>query len=278
MRYIFTMILICSVLSSCTEKEVHMRVATFNIRMDTPRDSLNAWPHRKDFVNALIQFHGFDIVGTQEGFYHQLQDMARMPGWAYVGVGRDDGENAGEFSAIFYNAERFDLLDNGDFWLSETPDRPGLGWDARCCNRICSWAKFREKETKREFFVFNSHFDHQGVVARRESAKLKMQKMQEIAGNAPVIVLSDFNATPGSEPIEIISRYLSDAFEVTKMPPYGPVGTFNGFRLNHPLQNRIDYIFVSDHFSVLKYAALTDFKNGRFPSDHLPVMADLVLR
>ena len=271
-------VLMCAALMlSCTSQKLQLRVCTFNIRMDTPRDSLNSWAHRKDFVNALIQFHDFDIVGTQEGFIHQLEDIARMPGWAFVGVGRDDGDRGGEFSAIFYKTTLFDLLDNGDFWLSETPDVPGKGWDATCCHRICSWAKFRDKKTKTEFFVFNVHFDHQGVVARRESSKLMIEKIKEIAGDAPVIALGDFNATPESEPMQIMLNYLSDAFEISATPPYGPVGTFNGFRLNAPMRNRIDYVLLSKHFSVLKYGALTDFLEQRFPSDHLPVMADLVV-
>src|SRR5690554_2489487 len=233
-------------------------VASYNVRMDTPRDSLNAWPNRKENVKALIQYHEFDIIGTQEGFKHQLEDLLEMPGFAYIGGGRDDGKDAGEHSAIVYKTERFQVMDSGDFWLSETPDKPGLGWDATCCNRIASWAKFRDRKTKKEFYVFNAHFDHEGVVARRESGKLMIKKIKEIAKDAPVICTGDFNSTPDTEQIKGLSSFLDDAYSITKTPPYGPVGTFNGFRSDAPLKNRIDYVFVSHHFEVSKYAALAD--------------------
>jgi len=150
-----------------------------------------------------------------------------------------------------------------------------LGWDATCCNRICSWAKFTDKYTGKDFFVFNAHFDHQGVVARQESGKLMVEKIQEIAGDAPVICTGDFNSTPETEQIKAISSLLNDTYVVTKMPPYGPVGTSTGFRFTAAMKNRIDYVFVSDHFEVSKYAALTDAKDQRYPSDHLPVVAQI---
>ena len=258
------------------KKEI--RISSYNIRMDTPRDSLNSWPYRKENVKALILYHDFDIVATQEGFIHQIKDLCEMPGFAYIGAGRDDGLEGGEHSAILYKTDRFSLLDSGDFWLSETPDVPGKGWDATCCNRICSWAKFRDNNTKSDFFVFNVHFDHQGVVARKESAKLMVQKIKEIAGNYPVIFAGDINSTPETEQIQTIETFMSDSYRITEMPPYGPVGTFNGFRFDASLQNRIDYIFVSDHYRVLKYATLTDYLEQRYPSDHMPVVVDLVLK
>lgn len=248
-------------------------VASYNLRMDTSSDGINAWSNRKENVKALIQYHDFDIIGTQEGFKHQLDDLLGMPGFAYIGGGRDDGKDAGEHSAILYRTERFQVLDSGDFWLSETPDKPGLGWDATCCNRIASWAKFRDKNTKKQFYVFNVHFDHQGVVARQESGKLMEKKIREIAKDAPLILTGDFNSTPDTEQIKSLSSFLNDAYSITKMPPYGPVGTSSGFRFTAPFKNRIDYIFVSDHFEVAKYAALTDAKDQRYPSDHLPVVA-----
>jgi endonuclease/exonuclease/phosphatase family metal-dependent hydrolase len=252
-----------------------INVASYNIRMDTPRDSLNAWPYRKGNVKALIQYHDFDIVGTQEGFVHQLNDLLEMPGYAYFGAGRDDGKQAGEHSAILYKKDRFRIVDSGNFWLSETPEKPGLGWDATCCNRICSWAKFTDKRTKKEFYVFNVHFDHQGVVARQESGKLMVAKIKEIAKDAPTICLGDFNSTPETEQIKGMSAILGDAYALTKMPPYGPVGTTNAFRFTAPMKNRIDYVFVSKHFDVSKYAVLTDAKDQRYPSDHLPVVATM---
>lgn len=252
-----------------------LRVASYNLRMDTPRDSLNAWPHRKDHVRALMLFHDFDIVGTQEGFLHQLQDLSEGTGYAYFGAGRDDGLDGGEHSAILYKRDRFSVLDSGNFWLSETPDEPGLGWDATCCNRISSWVKFKDEVTQKEFYFFNAHFDHQGVVAREESAKLMVAKIEEIAGASPVICTGDFNATPETAPIQTLSAWLNDAYQVSETPPYGPVGTINSFEFTAPMEKRIDYIFVSDQFKVRKYGVLTDARHQRYPSDHLPVVGEL---
>lgn len=252
------------------------KIASYNLRMDTASDSLNAWPNRKENVKALIQYHDFDIIGTQEGFIHQVKALIEIPGFAYIGAGRDDGKEAGEHSAIVYNTNKFELIDSGNFWLSETPDKPGLGWDATCCNRIASWGKFKDKVSNTEFFVFNAHFDHQGVVARQESGKLMVKKITEIAKDAPVICTGDFNSLPETEQIKSMSELLNDSYFATKLPPYGPVGTSTGFRFTAPLKNRIDYVFVSDHFEVLKYAVLTDAKDQRYPSDHMPVVAEVI--
>ena len=274
------MMILCACLMwlpATAQKKSTIRVASYNLRMDTPNDGVNAWPNRKENVRALIRYHDFDIFGTQEGFVHQLKDLCEMRGYAYTGAGRDDGIAGGEHSAIFYKTDRFKLLESGNFWLSETPDTPGKGWDATCCNRICSWAKFRDAHTKKTFFVFNVHFDHQGVVARRESGKLMLQKIKEIAGSAPVIFTGDLNSTPDTEQVQTIQTVMLDSFKATLLPPYGPAGTFNGFRFEAPLKDRIDYIFVSRHFSVSKYAVLTDALEQRYPSDHLPVAADVEL-
>jgi endonuclease/exonuclease/phosphatase family metal-dependent hydrolase len=256
---------------------MEFNAATYNLRLNTPDDGPNAWPARKDVVRALIAYHQIDLLGTQEGLMDQVEDLAAMPGFAYVGVGRDDGQRAGEHSAIFYRTERFELLAKGDYWLSETPSVPGKGWDAKCCNRIASWAKLRERHSKQVFFVFSVHFDHEGLIARRESAHLMLRKMREIAGDSPVLCLGDFNATPESEPISIMSSVLRDARQVSQTPPYGPVGTFNDFKLDAPLKDRIDYIFLGPRWQVLRYAALTDSHEARYPSDHLPVVARLSL-
>jgi endonuclease/exonuclease/phosphatase family metal-dependent hydrolase len=257
--------------------QVVFNAATYNLRLDTPRDGADAWPLRKEAVKALVRWHEFDLVGTQEGFVEQVEELAAMPGFAYVGVGRDDGRRAGEHAAILYRTARFELLDKGDFWLSPTPDKPGKGWDATCCNRIASWARLRERASGKAFFVFSVHFDHEGVQARRESAHLMLRKMREIAGDAPALCLGDFNATPDSEPIRIMAAGLRDARRVSAAPPYGPVGTFNGFKLDAPLQERIDYVFLTPHWRVLRYAALTDTYQARYPSDHLPVVVRVAL-
>ena len=251
--------------------------ATYNLRLNIASDGADAWPQRRDAVRALIRYHEIDLLGTQEGLIDQIEDLAAMPGFAYVGVGRDDGKRGGEHAAIFYRSERFELLAKGDFWLSPTPDVPGKGWDAKCCNRLASWARLRDKASGKVFFAFSVHFDHEGIVARRESAHLMLRQMRAIAGSAPVLCLGDLNATPESEPARIMLGGLRDAYRISETPPYGPVGTFNGFKLDAALKDRIDYIFVSPGWRVLRYAALTDTYQARFPSDHLPVVAQVTL-
>ena len=252
-----------------------LRVATYNLRLNVSSDGVNAWPNRKELVKNLVRYHGFDVFGTQEGFRGQLNDVAELTDYSFVGHGRDDGREAGEHSAIFYRKSRL-LLQSGDFWLSQTPGQPSKGWDATCCNRICSWAKFRDLATKKELFFFSVHFDHEGIEARRQSGLLMVQKIKEIAKRAPAICVGDFNSTPGTEQIHTLQTLLRDAFQAAKQPPYGPVGTFNGFKLDAPLTDRIDYIFVSQQFTVLDYAVLTDSMRGLYPSDHFPVVVNVV--
>jgi endonuclease/exonuclease/phosphatase family metal-dependent hydrolase len=252
-----------------------IKAATYNLRCPA-NDGANHWDNRKDDLKALIAYHDFDIFGTQEGVKFQLDYICQLPGYAYTGKGRDAGGDAGEHSAIFYKTDRFKLLDSGDFWLREDPSQPGLGWDATCCNRICSWGKFKDNYSKKVFYFFNVHFDHQGVVARKESGKLMVQKIKEIAKDAPAICTGDFNSMPDTEQITHMQTFLSDSYQVTKMAPYGPVGTFSGFKFNAPFTDRIDYIFVSKQITVNKYAVLTDAtQDHRYPSDHLPVVAHL---
>ena len=278
-RLFFLAFIALIVCVACDQEEAPvLRVASYNLRMDTEADSLNAWTYRKDNVNALIRFRDFDMFGTQEGFQHQLQDILRMSEYAFIGAGRDDGKTAGEHSAIFYKKDRFEVLDQGNFWLRETPDVPGKGWDATCCNRICSWGKFKDKESGKTFFYFNVHFDHQGVVARQESGKLMVARIKEIAKGEPVICTGDFNSTPDTEQIQLLSEFLNDSRAVTQEPPYGPEGTFNRRFANPVGAGRIDYIFVSDGIDVLRYASLTDNNGMFYPSDHIPVMAELVLK
>lgn len=259
------------------QKSSTINIATYNIRYDNPGDSLNAWPNRKENVKALIRFHEFDIFGTEEGLINQIKDIAELKEFAYTGKGRDDGKEAGEHSAIFYRKDRFQLLESGDFWLSETPDKPGKGWDARCCNRICSWGKFKDLLSKKEFYFFCVHFDHEGIIARQESGKLMVKKITEIAKQTTAICVGDFNSTPETEQIQALQTILGDAYKVTETEPYGPVGTFNAFKFNAPMKYRIDYIFVSKGVKVLKYGVLTDAKDQRYPSDHQPVMIKAIL-
>jgi endonuclease/exonuclease/phosphatase family metal-dependent hydrolase len=273
----FIVVAMATGLAGVAHAQMEFIAATYNLRLDLAEDGPNAWPNRKDAVRALLRYHGIDLLGTQEGLMDQVDDLAAMPGFAWVGVGREDGQRAGEHSAIFYRSARFELLAHGDFWLSATPDEPSRSWDSRCCNRLATWVKLRERGSKREFYAFSVHFDHEGVVSRRESARLMVRRMHEIAGDAPVLCLGDFNATPGSEPVSIMAAAFRDARQVSETPPYGPVGTFNNFKLDAPLIDRIDYVWLGPRWRVLDYAALTDSADARFPSDHLPVVVRLRL-
>lgn len=258
-----------------------MNVISFNIRVNVPSDGENAWPNRIEMVDGLLRFHDPDIFGLQEALYAQITDIqSGLDGYEWFGVGRDDGKRGGEFSPIFYKTEKFILLEHGTFWLSETPEKPSKGWDA-ALNRVVTWGKFQSKVTGKHFLVFNTHFDHRGVEARKNSAILIRKKIEEMTTGKklPVIVTGDFNLTPDEEPIIILKQYLSDSREISKEPPYGPVGTFNGFNYDvDPGSRRIDYIFVKGNISVIEYAVLTDSKNQRFPSDHFPVFAEVVLK
>lgn len=264
-------LLACNV-SAAAGPSPSFQIATYNLRLNLASDGPNAWPLRAEAVKALIRYHEFDVFGTQEGLPEQIDELARMDEFAHVGVGRDDGKRAGEHSAIFFRKARFEALSSGDFWLSQTPDVPSKGWDARCCNRLASWVQLRDRESQRRFFVFSVHFDHEGEVARKESAKLLLHKVKEIAGTAPVICLGDFNSTPETEQIQRMQAALRDAYRVSQSPPYGPVGTFNAFKIDAPMTARIDYLFLSPGITVLKYGVLSDSQAGRFPSDHHPVL------
>ena len=255
------------------DKEV-LKIATFNLRMDTPSDGENAWFHRKDMVNDLIRFYGFDLFGTQEGFTHQLNDILRLSDYRFIGVGRDDGKDAGEHCAIFYRSDRFKVLDQGDFWLSEHPEKPGRGWDGTCCNRICTWGKFEDLNNHKQFYFFNVHYEYEGDVARRESSNLMISRIKSIAGNQPVFLTGDFNAFPTEEPIRILndSGFLNDSYKITKEAPFGPVCTYHGYDSTIKTEERLDYIWVTDSIQIDKYGVLTNTLYGHTPSDHFPVM------
>lgn len=279
MKKAILLVILLGFLSSIVlaQKNKPITIASYNLRLNTEDDGINAWPNRKENVKALVRFHEFDIWGTQEAFIDQLKDLESMAEFGHLGAGRDDGKEAGEHSAIFYRKSRFKVLQSGDFWLSETPEKPGIGWDATCCNRICSWAKFKDLVTKKELYLFNVHFDHRGKEARLQSGYLMVRKIKEIAGDTPVILTGDFNSTPETEQIRYIQTLLNDSKTASVQPPYGPEGTSNSFKFDAPLQKRIDYIFVSKGIQVLKYGVLSDSKHQRYPSDHLPVLIKAVV-
>ncbi len=270
---LFIFITCCTLLQANAQSIIS---GTFNLRYDNPKDSGNLWKDRAPVVVSLILFHDFDILGTQEGLRNQLDDMqAGLPGYTFFGAGRDDGKSKGEHSAIFYKKDKYLVLDSGNFWLSEHPEKSGPGWDANL-NRICSWLKLKDKKSRKLFYVFNVHYDHQGVQARKESSKLILAKIQAIAGTNPVMFTGDFNGNHKSEWYLTItnSPFLKDAFFQAKNP-YRNNGSFNSFQSNNPSNDIIDHIFISKQFTVKRYGILTDTYHGKFPSDHFPVLAEL---
>ena len=261
-----------------------VRVMTYNIRYENPGDTgAISWQHRKEFILSTIQFHSPGIIGMQEVLHSQLLffDSALVT-YVHAGVGREDGREKGEYAPVFYDRSRYQLQADSTFWLSPTPGQVSRGWDA-ALERICTWVKLSERRGGRTFFVFNTHFDHRGAVAREESARLLLREIRRIAGDSPFILTGDFNSEENSQPIAILTgsegpavRYLADAMKISETPHHGPEQTFCGFNVRDGIVGgRIDYLFVSRHFSVLSHATLTDFTGDHFPSDHFPVMSEL---
>lgn len=255
-----------------------MNVMSFNIRYDNPGDSLNNWQYRKERAANAIRFYDADIVGTQEVLHNQLQDLQqRLPEYGVIGVGREDGKEKGEYSALWYKKTRFEVIDSGTFWLSETPEVAGSkGWDG-ACERVASWAKLQDKRSGKEYFVLNTHLDHVGVAARREGISLILDKVKELSNGAPIVVTGDFNSTPESDVIKHITNpadpgHLTDAREVSALV-YGPSWSFHDFG-SIPYEQRplIDYVFVGNGLKVVKYGVLAEMENNSFLSDHAPVL------
>ncbi|SFH81020.1 endonuclease/exonuclease/phosphatase family protein [Halpernia frigidisoli] len=254
----------------------NLKVMTYNIRLSLDSDNENAWINRKPEVVALLIYYQPDFFGVQESLFSQMQDLGNgLPKYKYVGGGRDDGKEKGEFSAIFYNTEKLTVEKSATFWLSETPEKPSKGWDA-ALNRICTYAFFKDKKTGKKFLAMNVHFDHIGNVARVKSSELILKKAKELnPKNLPLVLTGDFNLTEDSEPIKILSKNLDDSFYHSKTKHYGPLGTFTAFHINVIPKDRIDYIFVKD-FKVLSHRHINDRReNLLYPSDHFPVLAEL---
>jgi endonuclease/exonuclease/phosphatase family metal-dependent hydrolase len=262
-------------------QHVELTVMTYNIRMNTSDDGINTWPNRIGKVTGLISKQQPSVFGLQEVLSGQLADIkAAFPEYGYVGVGRDDGKSAGEFSPIFYDKKRFELQHSGTFWLSQTPSVTGSrGWDA-ACNRVVSWGIFRDKNTGKSFGYFNTHFDHMGVLARKNSSLLLLHALDSLAADLPVIVTGDFNSTPESEPVQLILKLAEkgapllnskDLSLVTK----GPSITYTGFEVGGIPGETIDYIFIRKISKVLEHTVLDEHEGKFYPSDHLPVVCRL---
>ena len=263
--------------SGQAKKETPFNIITYNIRMNTSGDGVNAWPLRKDEVASLLKFHKADIFNVQEALPEQMDDLtASFPDFDHVGVGRDDGKRAGEHMAVFYKKSRFEKLTDGMFWLNEATEKPGFGWDA-VCNRTVTWIKLKDRITKKSFYVFDTHFDHRGVKAREESAKLILRKIKEINKEGlPLILTGDLNLIKESDPVQLILKELADARDKSQTPPYLPNGTSGGFEVK-VMSRTIDFIFINGKVKVLRFGVLSDSFGVYYPSDHLPVLAEVVV-
>ncbi|KFC19719.1 endonuclease/exonuclease/phosphatase family protein [Chryseobacterium sp. FH1] len=253
-----------------------LKVMTYNIRLSLESDKENAWDKRKDDALALMNYYHPDYFGVQEAVPQQMIDIkTNLKDYDYVGVGRDDGKNQGEYSAIFYDKNKLEVLKSGTFWLSETPEKPSKGWDA-AYNRVCTYAFFKIKKSGKKFLAMNLHFDHVGDVARVNSSKLILEKIKELnPQNLPLTLTGDFNLTEDTEPIKIISQSLDNVYYHSKKPHYGPKGTFTAFDVNTITRERIDYIFVKG-FEVQSNRTINDRReNLLYPSDHFPILAEI---
>jgi endonuclease/exonuclease/phosphatase family metal-dependent hydrolase len=273
--YRLSFFLILFPLLAFSQQEV--KIMSYNIRLDVASDGENRWDARKDKVAGLMNYYEADFIGCQEVQHHQLTYLLeKLKGYTYIGVGRDDGKEEGEYSCIFYKKEKFELIRSSTFWLSPTPDSVSFGWDA-ACRRVCTYGLFKNKATKQLFWVFNTHLDHIGKTARLESVKLITRKIGELnTANYPVILSGDFNVRPEDEPVQYVNSYMQNSRAVSKQV-YGGIDTWNAFKFNAKPDGCIDYIFISrdKRISVSKFATLTDSYDMKYPSDHLPVLATI---
>lgn len=266
-RVVLTIMLMATIVVASAQE---LNIASYNVRngkslkpgqeMPQTGDYANCdgWDHRKQWLCDMINFEAFDIFGAQEVLRGQLDDMlAMLPDYGYVGVGRTDGADKGEFSPVFYRKKDFKLLDSGTFWLSETPNEPSKGWDAKY-SRICTWGYFQRNSDKARFYFLSTHFDHRGTVARIESAKLIAKWIEKHCKGETAILVGDFNVSQTSDSYAVLveSGILKDTYECAKIR-FTPTGTFNGFNPQHYTTSRIDHVFVTKNVEVNRYGILT---------------------
>ncbi len=263
-----------------------IKVMTFNIRCgscEKPED-INNWSKRKYLAAKVIKENDPDLIGLQEAEKFQIDNLiSLLEDYNRVGAGRDDGKNAGEFTAIFYKKDKFSEEESSTFWLSTTPDVPSKGWDA-ALNRTATYIKLKSNASGNEFYFFNTHFDHIGETARVESAKLLLNKVEIIAVDLPVVLTGDFNTVPDSDTYKIMVNgnendfHLFDASQLSQTPHFGGISTFNGFGKTMEMGRTIDYIFVNDKVGVFTHVTITITYNDKYPSDHYPVVSEIVLK
>ena len=262
-------------------QDTSIRVMSFNIRLDNSGDGINRWENRKQIASGAIVEQDLDFAGMQEVLNNQMKDLeALIPGYGHIGAGREDGKTKGEAVPIFYKFDRFELLDNGTFWLSATPgDTGSVGWDA-ALPRICTWGKFFDRSTKRQFYVLNTHFDHMGRTARAESARLIIDFITKHTYDFQVILTGDFNSPSEDEPYSVLTNTqdgMSDVCQSINSPNACNEGTFNGFGNENDPQ-RIDMVFFKGRWEVVSYEVLKIKKGEVLISDHWPVVAELKIK
>ncbi|WP_264511512.1 endonuclease/exonuclease/phosphatase family protein [Flavobacterium sp. N1719] len=251
-----------------------VKIMTYNIRLDVASDSLNRWDYRKAFLLEQIQTTNPDVLGVQEALPNQVEYLQKgLKKYLKIGVGREENLT-GEASCLYIKTERFMVKDSGTFWLSETPEKVSRGWDA-ACNRVCTFAHLEDRTTGKRCWIFNTHWDHVGEKARTESLKLTLEQIQQLnLQKEPVIYIGDFNSTPDHERWQLLKNEWIDTWH--SLHSNNPDGTFNAFDPKRPATAYIDYIWVTrDHFKILESSILVKLKNGRFPSDHFPVVSTL---
>ncbi len=265
--------------------EVPVRVMSFNVRNSRAQDGENAWPKRTELFFATVERFGPDLVGFQEVLADQYDALvARLPEYGFSGVARDDGKRQGEWSCVAYRKNRFTVVADGNFWLSETPTVIGSkSWDA-ALTRLCSWVRLRDEQNGREYVFANTHFDHKGVIARQESSRLLSRQLSEIAKGVPAILIGDFNITEDNPAYAVLVRPAApgavrwiDSFRTMYPKRSSEESSFHAFK-GGATGSRIDFIFHTDHFRTKAASVDRSGENGRFPSDHYPVTAVLVLQ
>ncbi len=275
-RSVIAIAVLTILFSSCVpQDDPAVDVMTFNIRLDTPRDSANAWPHRAAMAAGFVNDQIPDLLGMQEVLWHQYEYLdSALAGYGSVAAGRDDGVRGGEACPVFYRLGRFEPLASGTFWLSATPDVPGsVGWGA-ALTRIATWVRLYDKTLNDTLLYMNTHFDHISDSARVMSSGVLLGKIRELAGDNDFVVTGDFNAKPESLAISRMTEggFAVDSYTITETPPQGVTYTFNGWS-DEPGEGRIDYIFVRNGMKVSSHATHRVIEEGVFISDHWPVTA-----
>ena len=274
--HIIVSILIMNILS-CTSDTT--TVISYNIRYDNKWDEKNSWTTRKKSIIRIFEKYSPSFIGTQEGLLHQIQYIdSALTKYDYIGVGREDGMKKGEFCAIYYKSDTYKVIKSSTFWLSDTPENVSIGWDA-ALERICTYGLFEHKTDNKQIWVFNTHFDHMGEIARGKSSELILEKIDDLNSfSGSIILMGDFNSVPNSMPINTIQKKLKDAFNISLNKPKGPIGTYNGFNEDQPIEKRIDYIYLKN-IDVLNHEHINDrLENNNHISDHLPVMVEVKIK